>query len=97
MPLPILVIDDNPDNFDTIETFLDPQTYDIHYAPGGAQALEYMAVFQPALILLDVMMPDMDGFEVCRRIKANAKWQSIPIMMVTALNAKEDLARCLHA
>ena len=97
MATPILVIDDNPDNFDIIEILLDNQIYDIHYAPGGLQALQYMAASRPALILLDVMMPDIDGIEVCQRIKATPQWQSIPIIMITALTAKEDLSRCLYA
>lgn len=97
MSLLILVVDDNPDNFDTIETLLANQNYQLHYAPGGVQALEYMDSFQPALVLLDVMMPDIDGIEVCRRMKAHPRWQSIPIIMVTALTAKEDLSLCLHA
>jgi diguanylate cyclase (GGDEF)-like protein len=97
MPISILVVDDNPDNFDIIETLLDNQAYDIHYAPGGFQALEYISNSQPALILLDVMMPDIDGIEVCRRIKANPDWKGIPIIMITALTSKEDLSRCLYA
>ncbi|PSN20248.1 GGDEF domain-containing response regulator [filamentous cyanobacterium CCP5] len=97
MPLSILVVDDNPDNFDTIETLLAGQTYQLHYAPGGAQALAYVEAFKPVLILLDVMMPNIDGLEVCRQIKAKPEWRNIPIIMVTALTAKEDLARCLHA
>jgi signal transduction histidine kinase len=54
-------------------------------------------VFKPDLILLDVMMPGMDGVEVCRRIRINRQWQSIPIIMITALSTKQDLARCLSA
>ncbi|MCF2149108.1 hybrid sensor histidine kinase/response regulator [Desmonostoc muscorum LEGE 12446] len=93
----ILVIDDEPDNFDVIETLLDGQGYQLHYAPSGQQALTRLNSFQPDVILLDVMMPDLDGLEVCRRIKADLQWQTVPIVMVTALTAKEDLARCLGA
>jgi two-component system, sensor histidine kinase and response regulator len=91
----ILVIDDEPDNFDVIETLLDNQNYELHYASGGQQALNRLNNLQPDLILLDVMMPDLDGMQVCQRIKANPQWQIVPIIMVTALTAKEDLARCL--
>jgi signal transduction histidine kinase len=52
---------------------------------------------QPDIVLLDVMMPDMNGLEVCRRIKTSQVWQHIPVIMVTALNSKEDLAQCLDA
>jgi two-component system sensor histidine kinase/response regulator len=93
----ILVIDDEPDNFDVVETLLDSENYLIHYAPSGQQALSRLQIFQPDLILLDVMMPDLDGMEVCRRIKADKIWQAVPIIMLTALTAKEDLARCLAA
>ncbi|MGJ5631771.1 hybrid sensor histidine kinase/response regulator [Nostoc sp. CALU 1950] len=91
----ILVIDDQPDNFDVVETLLDGENYQLYYAASGQQALNRLDSFQPDLILLDVMMPDLDGMEVCRRIKADPQWQAVPIIMVTALTDKEDLARCL--
>ncbi|MBD2196430.1 MULTISPECIES: hybrid sensor histidine kinase/response regulator [Calothrix] len=91
----ILVIDDDPDNFDVIETLLSEQDYLLHYAASGQQAIASLNLFQPDVILLDVMMPGMDGIEVCRKIKAIPQWQSVPIIMVTALTGKEDLARCL--
>ncbi|MBD2355618.1 hybrid sensor histidine kinase/response regulator [Tolypothrix sp. FACHB-123] len=92
----ILVIDDDPDNFDVIETLLSEQNYLLHYAASGQQAIASLNLFQPDVILLDVMMPGMDGIEVCRQIKAMPQWQPVPIIMVTALTAKEDLARCLN-
>jgi two-component system, sensor histidine kinase and response regulator len=91
----VLVIDDEPDNFDVVETLLDGENYQLHYAPSGKGALDRLHSFQPDVILLDVMMPDLDGIEVCRRIKADPQWQTVPIIMVTALSAKEDLAQCL--
>jgi len=98
MNLPsILVIDDLPDNFDVIETLLSEQDYTLHYVASGQEAIASLNLFQPDLILLDVMMPGMDGIEVCQRIKAMPQWQPVPIIMVTALTAKEDLARCLQS
>ncbi|MBD2439112.1 response regulator [Nostoc sp. FACHB-110] len=91
----ILVIDDEPDNFDVVEALLDGENYQLYYTPSGQQALDRLSSFQPDLILLDVMMPDLDGMEVCKRIKADPQWQAVPIIMATALTAKEDLARCL--
>ncbi|MEH2059308.1 MAG: hybrid sensor histidine kinase/response regulator [Nostoc sp.] len=91
----ILVIDDEPDNFDVVETLLDGENYQLYYAPSGQQALNRLESFQPDLILLDVMMPDLDGIEVCQLIKSDPQWQAMPIIMVTALTDKEDLARCL--
>ncbi|MBI4785248.1 MAG: response regulator [Oscillatoriophycideae cyanobacterium NC_groundwater_1537_Pr4_S-0.65um_50_18] len=93
----ILVVDDEPDNFDVIETLLSDCGYELHYAASGYEAIAALETFQPDLILLDIMMPGMDGIEVCQKIKATLKWQAIPIIMVTALNTKEDLARCLQA
>jgi two-component system sensor histidine kinase/response regulator len=93
----ILVVDDEPDNFDVIETLLSEQNYQLHYAANGKSAIASLEAFQPDLILMDVMMPEMDGIEVCRRIKANPEWQIVPIIMVTALNSKSDLANCLNA
>jgi len=91
----ILIVDDEPLNFDVLEALLDGEGYELHYASSGREALDGMASFNPDLILLDVMMPDLDGIEVCRRIKAMPEWQTVPIVMVTALSEKEDLARCL--
>ncbi|WP_449417828.1 hybrid sensor histidine kinase/response regulator [Phormidium nigroviride] len=93
----ILIVDDEPDNFDVIETLLSEQDYQLYYAANGHDALEYLDTFEPDLILLDVMMPGIDGIEVCRQIKALSKWQAVPIIMVTALNSKSDLAYCLTA
>ncbi|MBL1178617.1 hybrid sensor histidine kinase/response regulator [Pantanalinema sp. GBBB05] len=93
----ILVIDDEPDNFDVIETLLHGADYQLHYAPSGQRAIQSLPSFQPDVILLDVMMPDLDGIQVCQQIKANPQWQAVPIIMITALTAKEDLARCLAA
>jgi two-component system, sensor histidine kinase and response regulator len=93
----ILVIDDEPDNFDVIETLLSDQDYLLHYAASGQEAIASLNLFQPDMILLDVMMPGMDGIEVCQQIKAIPKWQPVPIIMVTALTAKEDLAHCLKS
>ncbi|MEE3717070.1 EAL domain-containing protein [Tumidithrix elongata RA019] len=93
----ILVIDDEPENFDVIEALLHNRGYQLHYASGGKEAIASLDAFQPDAILLDVMMPEIDGIEVCKRIKAMPQWQAVPIIMVTALTAKEDLSRCLQA
>lgn len=93
----ILIVDDELDNFDVIETLLDGEGYLLNYASSGQKALERIHKIQPDLILLDVMMPELNGMEVCRSLKANPAYQAIPIIMVTALTSKEDLARCLNA
>jgi two-component system, sensor histidine kinase and response regulator len=93
----ILIVDDEPDNFDVIQSLLSTESYKLHYAINGEQAIAALDKFDPDVILLDVMMPGLNGFEVCQQIKAMPKWQAVPIVMVTALSSKEDLARCLAA
>ncbi|NEQ81412.1 MAG: response regulator [Moorea sp. SIO2I5] len=93
----ILVVDDEPCGFDVIEALLFKEGYNLSYASCGQEALNGLEKIQPDVILLDVMMPELDGIEVCRRIKSHPKWHHIPIIIVTALNSKEDLARCLDA
>lgn len=91
----ILIIDDEPDNFDVIDTLLDTEGYQLSYVSNGEQALTLLKVFQPDVILLDVMMPQMNGIEFCQKFKSHPQWKHIPVIMVTALTAKEDLSKCL--
>lgn len=91
----ILVIDDEPSNFDVIEVLLEQENYQLHYVSNGQRALDCLDQFQPDVILLDVMMPDIDGMQVCQQIKTMPQWQAVPIVMVTALTSKEDLAKCI--
>jgi signal transduction histidine kinase len=92
----VLVIDDEPNGFAVIEALLHRDQYQLSYTTSGQEALNSLETIKPDLILLDVMMPDMDGIEVCQRIKSDPSWKHIPIIMVTALSAKEDLAHCLN-
>jgi signal transduction histidine kinase/HPt (histidine-containing phosphotransfer) domain-containing protein len=93
----VLVVDDEPDNYDVIEALLIDCPYDLHYSPSGVNAIERLNIFKPDTILLDVMMPELDGIETCRIIKQHPVWKFTPIIIITALNSKEDLARCLAA
>jgi two-component system, sensor histidine kinase and response regulator len=93
----VLIIDDEVDNFDVIDTLLCHENYQLHYAASGLDALQLLPTFQPDVILLDVMMPHMSGLDLCHRLKTDSQWQHIPIIMVTSLNSKQDLARCLDA
>jgi two-component system sensor histidine kinase/response regulator len=93
----VLIIDDEPDNFDVIDTLLDNQGYELSYVNNAQQALNLLEYFQPDVILLDVMMPEMNGIEFCKKFKSNSHWKHIPIIMVTALSSKEDLSQCLLA
>jgi two-component system, sensor histidine kinase and response regulator len=93
----ILVIDDEPNNFDVIEILLTRENYHLHFASSGQRALDRLDIFQPDLVLLDVMMPDLDGIEVCRRIRASSQWQVVPILMVSALSDRRGIERCMSA
>jgi signal transduction histidine kinase len=93
----VLVVDDEPNGFDVIEAHLYREGYDLLYVSSGKEALNRLDAIEPDVILLDVMMPKMDGIEVCRLIKSDPSWKHIPILMVTALNSKDDLARSLDA
>ncbi len=82
----VLVVDDTPAGRETLEALLFADAYDLHFASDGIQALESAAKLRPDLILLDVMMPGIDGFEVCRRLRADPDLANIPVIMVTALD-----------
>ncbi|HBE50825.1 MAG TPA: response regulator, partial [Cyanobacteria bacterium UBA11369] len=93
----ILIIDDEESIFEVIEGLLLREGYDLTYVSSGKEALNQIEEIQPDVILLDLMMPEMDGLETCQQIKANQRWCHIPIIMVTALSSKEDLARSLES
>jgi two-component system cell cycle response regulator len=93
----ILVVDDNIANVKLLESRLHAEYFEVITASSGYEALEICAREQADVVLLDVMMPGMDGFEVCRRLKADPKTQIIPIVMVTALDQPSDRIRGLEA
>lgn len=89
----ILLVDDNPKNLQILESFLVQQNYQTAFAENGRKALEMAANTQPDLILLDIMMPEMDGYEVCAKLKENPKTEEIPVIFVTALS---DINHKIH-
>lgn len=93
----ILVVDDEPDGRELLKTPLLYQGYHVVLACNGQEALDKVAQCMPDLILLDVMMPGMDGFEVCRRIRKNPLVSEIPIVMTTALNDRDSRLEGIHA
>lgn len=93
----ILVVDDVPANVKLLEVKLANEYYDVITARDGFEALEVAHAKHPDLVLLDVMMPRMDGFETCKRLKNTADTAHIPVVMVTALSDKEDRVRGLEA
>jgi len=89
----VLVVDDNQQNRELLQAYLEDVDCRAIPANDGPEALEILAKDPPDLILLDVMMPKMSGFEVCRRIKNDPKTSDIPVIMVTALNEFGDIER----
>ncbi|MHC4207092.1 MAG: response regulator [Planctomycetota bacterium] len=89
----VLVVDDNQQNRELLQAYLEDVDCSAIPAADGPEALEIVAKAPPDLILLDVMMPKMSGFEVCRRIKNDPKTSEIPVIMVTALNEFGDIER----
>ncbi|MBW8883100.1 MAG: response regulator, partial [Asticcacaulis sp.] len=81
----ILVVDDNPVNLSVVVDHLEVHGHEVLVALGGLEALERVRFAEPDLVLLDVMMPDLDGFETCRRLKADPKGRDIPVIFMTAL------------
>ena len=96
-PARILVVDDQPANIQILGAVLGAQGHEIVPATDGASALRRLAMRLPDLILLDLLMPVMDGFEVCRQIKARPDWREIPIIFLSAADDKELIVRALDA
>ncbi|MDM8565634.1 response regulator [Candidatus Halobeggiatoa sp. HSG11] len=89
----ILIVDDTLKNIQVLGSILLEHEYDIHVARDGQQALDAIDTINPDLILLDVIMPILDGFETCRRLKANAKTKHIPVIFLTAKTTDEDMLK----
>ncbi len=93
----ILIIDDTPANIGVLIDSLDCANYQVLVAESGPNALKTLQHSTPDLILLDVIMPGMDGYETCAKIKANEEWTNIPIIFMTALTDPEDKVRAFAA
>lgn len=93
----ICVVDDNKLAREVIVELLSTEKYQVSVATNGPEILEGIDALNPDIILMDVMMPGMDGYEVCQTIKQDEKWRHIPIILVTALNGREDMLQGLNA
>jgi adenylate cyclase len=89
----ILVVDDTPANIQLLAGVLKENGYQISAATNGRQALDAMAQTRPDLVLLDIVMPEMDGFETCRRIKASEEWREIPVIFLTGRSDSADIVQ----
>ena len=96
-PPRVLVVDDEPRGRELLEAFLFQQGYELSFAASGAETLKCAAELLPDLILLDVMMPQMDGYEVCRRLRADPVLAEVPVVMVTALDDRESRLAAIEA
>lgn len=93
----ILIVDDELSIRKQLESMLMTENYDIRLVANGKELLEKLSEISPDLIILDVMMPEIDGFEVCRRVKAQNQFHHIPIILITSLNGKKVLVDGLEA
>src|SRR5262252_9669597 len=97
MPEKILVVDDVPVNVKLLSDLLAVKGYAVVTAASGAEALEKIDKEQPGLVLLDVMMPGMSGYDVCRKIRRNTATATLPVVMVTALDPTQERVKGIEA
>jgi two-component system, sensor histidine kinase and response regulator len=93
----ILLVDDESTNFEVVEMLLSPAGYDLHYLTHGNQLNPWLKNYQPDVILLDVLMPDISGIELCQQLKQNPQTAHIPTIILTALTDKRHLSECFAA
>lgn len=93
----VLVVDDNEQNLELIQAYLEDLGCRLRTARDGLEAIKAVEAEQPDLVLLDVMMPRMSGFQACSRIKANPQTRDIPVVMITALNEVGDVERAVES
>lgn len=93
----VLIIEDYPETLDLLKALFVNEGYDVKIAVTGEAALEIAARDAFDVIILDIMLPRIDGFEVCRRIKANSKTKNIPVVVVTAFDVPDIVKRCTAA
>ena len=93
----ILIADDTPQAAELLEAYLAAEPYELRVAADGEQTLKAVAEWRPDLILLDVMMPRISGFEVCKRLRADPATKDVAVLMITALDQQADVERAVEA
>ena len=93
MPKKILIVDDDPDLVEAVSMILESKKYDVVAAYGGIEGLDKAKTEKPDLIVLDVMMPDKDGYVVCKELKADPQLRKIPVLLLTAVVSKIPTTR----
>jgi two-component system, OmpR family, alkaline phosphatase synthesis response regulator PhoP len=97
VPPRVLIAEDDPLSAELLETYLSDSGYELRTATDGEQTWQIVDGWRPNLILLDVMMPRISGFEVCKRLRANPATRDIAILMITALDQPSDIERAVEA
>jgi CheY-like chemotaxis protein len=93
----VLIADDNPQGVELLEAYLSGTDYEIRTAADGEETLRQVRQWQPDLILLDIMMPKISGFEVCKRLRADPATRETAVLMITALDQPSDVERAVEA
>jgi two-component system, OmpR family, alkaline phosphatase synthesis response regulator PhoP len=93
----VLIADDNPQNVELLEAYLAAGDWDIRTAADGEETLRLVRDWRPDLILLDIMMPKISGFEVCKRLRADPQTREIAVLMVTGLDQPSDMDKAVDA
>jgi CheY-like chemotaxis protein len=96
-PPRLLIADDNPQGVELLEAYLGDSDYEVRTAADGEETLRQVGQWQPDLILLDIMMPKISGFEVCKRLRANPATRDTAVLMITALDQPSDVERAVEA
>ena len=95
MPIKILIVDDEPSIIVPVQFLMEQNGYDVMVAFSGEEAMEIIAEKKVDLILLDIMLPVIDGFEVCQRVRENPQWNKIKIILLTALGSDANVEKGL--
>ena len=93
---PIMIVDDDPSVRDILKTILHSKGFDVIEAVNGFEALEKISLRKPKIIILDIMLPGMNGFEICERLKLNPKTVNIPVLFLTCKGEASDLNRAMN-
>jgi PleD family two-component response regulator len=96
-PCRVLIADDNPQGVELLEAYLSDSDYEIRTAGDGEETLRQVNQWKPDLILLDIMMPKISGFEVCKRLRSNPGTRDTAVLMITALDQSSDVERAVEA
>lgn len=93
MPQKILIVDDEPNIVVPLQFIMEQKGYQVMVAADGDEALATIAKFIPDLILLDIMLPDIDGYEICQKVRENPEWQNIKVVFLSAMGRDVDIAK----